>query len=241
MRFDEIDLVRGIGILLVIVYHFFFDLTFFGVNDWAFSLPLLFIGRLAATIMILISGVALSISIQKWRKRKGAAIHHAKRTMLLGAVAILITSATFIYPHEGFIFFGIIHFLAVASVIGLMLDRFPRIQVAIVLASLPIWLYLQMQTSASALLSILGTGTTIYTLDLFSIFPWIGVFFLGMLIGRREYSVQGRRFDAKHLPHNAVLEWMGRHTLAIYLIHQLVLIGSMMLILSFLQSGPHLL
>ena len=207
-RFSELDVVRGIGILLVVVYHIFFDLAYFGLGNWL-SNPLVWAtGRLAAVLLIVVAGVSISISIKKWEGKKGAALHHVKRILLLAGVALLITLATWIYPHEGFIFFGIIHFIAIASIAGFLLGN-SRMAVAMLVAlSLPAWFWLQTQYTNNIFLSMLGERNGIYTLDLYTFFPWIGLFCIGMLAGDSFYAKEGRKFKLKPVPTNWVLECM---------------------------------
>ncbi len=229
IRFSELDLVRGIGILLVVVYHIFFDLTYFGFGNWTANPVVWAIGRLAAFLLIGVAGVSLSVSAKRWEGKNGAAWHHAKRVLVLAGVALLITLATWIYPHNGFIFFGIIHFLALASLVGFLLGRSRTAVALLVILSVPAWLWLQTQNTNDVLLSILGGRTGIYTLDLYAFFPWIGLFCAGMLIGDRMYAKEGRRIRFSP-PTNWILELMGQNSLAFYLLHQLAIIGILMVL-----------
>jgi uncharacterized membrane protein len=223
-RFCEIDIARGIGISMVVAYHFFFDLFYFKISDFALQLPVVAIGRLAAIIMIFVSGISLSISLKRWGSKKDAAFHYLKRIIFLFSIAALITISTWIYPHEGFIFFGIIHFLAVSSLLGIALNWNKKMLAFVLLISLPAWVLLQNMQTNDIFLSIIGAKSSIYTLDLFSIFPWIGVFFAGMLLGDKMYGANERKFRMKNEPRNQLLEFMGRNSLAIYLLHQPILL-----------------
>lgn len=76
-RFWEIDCLRGIAVLLMLLYHFLYDLEFFGLADIQLRSGLiLYAGRFSALLFILISGIALSIShsraLNKEISRKGA-------------------------------------------------------------------------------------------------------------------------------------------------------------------------
>ncbi len=227
IRFSELDLLRGIGILLVVVYHIFFDLTYFGFGNWIANPIIWAIGRLAAVLLIGIAGVSLSVSIKRWEGKRGETAHHAKRILFLTGVALLITLATWIYPHNGFIFFGIIHFLALASLVGFLLSRSRMAIALLVILSIPAWLSLQTQNTNDVFLSILGERTGIYTLDLYAFFPWIGLFCAGMLAGSMIYGKKERTIRFRP-PTSWILEFMGQNSLAIYLLHQPLIIGLMM-------------
>ena len=229
-RFPELDLMRGIGILLVVIYHIFFDLAYFGLGNWLNNPVVWAIGRLAAVILIGIAGVSLSIAIRKWRGREGEFGHHAKRILFLLGVALLITLATWVYPHDGFIFFGIMHFLAFASIVGFLIGRSQMAVGVLLVLSLPVWFMLQTQYSNDFVLAVLGEKNGIYTLDLYTIFPWIGLFCAGMLIGEKIYGKKERKIRFKFAITNPILQWMGQNSLAIYLLHQPILIGLLMLL-----------
>lgn len=62
-HFWEIDCLRGFAVLLMLLYHYLYDLDFFGIeNIHVRSGIFLYMGRSSAFLFILISGVALSIS-----------------------------------------------------------------------------------------------------------------------------------------------------------------------------------
>ncbi|RLF77882.1 DUF1624 domain-containing protein, partial [Thermococci archaeon] len=70
------------------------------------------------------------------------------------------------------------------------------------------------------------------TLDYFPIFPWFGVFLLGTAVGGILYPNGQRKFNISNLD-NPVIDFicfLGRNTLKIYVIHQPVFVGLLMLI-----------
>jgi uncharacterized membrane protein len=70
------------------------------------------------------------------------------------------------------------------------------------------------------------------------IFPWMGVFLLGCVIGRVFYSKKESMLPAsaeKLHPVLAPVEFIGRHSLIIYLVHQPVVYGILYVI--FLALG----
>jgi uncharacterized membrane protein len=75
----------------------------------------------------------------------------------------------------------------------------------------------------------LGITTTNYpAVDHFPIFPWLGVVLLGVFLGNLLYSEDVRRFQLPDwgdtLPCSS-LEFLGRHSLLIYMVHQPLLVG----------------
>ena len=73
-----------------------------------------------------------------------------------------------------------------------------------------------------------------YTIDYFPLIPWFGVTLLGLTLGELLYKENKRRFHfpdlSKYKP-VTMISWMGKHSLAIYLIHQPVIAGTISLFL----------
>ena len=71
-------------------------------------------------------------------------------------------------------------------------------------------------------------GPGFFSSDYFSIFPWLFFFLAGTFCG--VFFKENKLPDWVYRPHVPWLSRVGRHTLIIYLLHQPVLYGSMMLI-----------
>ncbi|WP_243684144.1 heparan-alpha-glucosaminide N-acetyltransferase domain-containing protein [Methanosarcina barkeri] len=72
-RFWEIDCLRGLAVLLMLFYHYLYDLDFFKLVDVQIrSGFILYAGRFSALLFILISGVALSISHSRALNKESA-------------------------------------------------------------------------------------------------------------------------------------------------------------------------
>ena len=80
----------------------------------------------------------------------------------------------------------------------------------------------------------LGVTPTSYpAVDFFPIFPWLGVVFLGIFLGNMLYAANKRHFPLPDwgdiFPFNG-LEFLGRHSLLIYVIHQPILLAMLYLL-----------
>lgn len=224
-RIVEVDAIRGIAIVAMVVYHLIFDLDYFGIiTIKLYDLPLLLFQRLIGVLFMLLVGV--SITLSESHNREGYA-RHAKRALKLSIVALLITIATWIYPHEGFITFGIIHSIALATFLAPFFFRFRQINVLIGLAIISAGLYVNTIQTDSHYFFWLGLTYPGYAaLDYYPIMPWFGVVLIGLYAGQIFFP-NGRsaiRIAASPLLLNTFAA-LGRNSLAIYLVHQPVLVG----------------
>lgn len=227
-RIMEVDALRGLAIALMVVYHFFFDLDYLGIADvQLFSIEWLVFQRAIGTLFLLVVGISMALS--ESRNQEGY-VHHAKRGLRLACIAILITVATWIYPHDGFIMFGIIHLIAAATFIAPLFMRLGRLDVLIGLAIIMAGFYVDtLQTDSHHLFWLGITYPGYRPLDHYSIIPWLGVVLIGLSIGQTLYKdgkplLEGRR------PMIDRLAFLGKHSLLIYLIHQPIILGILFII-----------
>ncbi|MBN1170153.1 DUF1624 domain-containing protein [Candidatus Micrarchaeota archaeon] len=209
-RIGEVDAIRGIAIILMIVYHFFFDLDYLGIAD----IPLQDIGwvlfqRVTASLFLVLAGISIVLS----EKRHHSYPRHAKRAFFLGMIALLITAATWIFPHEGFIKFGIIHMIALSTLIAPLFLRFGWLNA--VLGIMIIAAGMQVHYTDIGYLFWLGPITTDYfALDHYPLVPWFGLILIGTYIGQKiEFKNRKRGW----------LETIGKNSLLVYLLHQPVI------------------
>ncbi len=224
-RITSVDAARGLAILMMVAYHVLFDIQYFGIaNVDLQGIPLTLLQRATGTLFVLIAGVSLTLS--ESRNREGY-LHYVKRGLMLGAVALLITVATWVYPHEGFIQFGIIHMIALSSLIAPLFFRLGRMNVAlgaiIVLAG--IYIGTSGIVTDTHWFFWLGINDPSYqALDNYPMLPWFGVVLIGIWLGQSLFPA-GRAGGRIPVQGNAQLAFLGRNSLAIYLTHQLVLVG----------------
>jgi uncharacterized membrane protein len=223
-RVAELDALRGLAIIMMVGYHIVFDIYYFGFAAVDLqSLPILLFQRATGSLFIVVAGIALTLS--EGGNRDGYA-RHAVRALRLAAVALLITAGTWIYPHEGFITFGIIHFLALSTLLAPFFLRFGRLNFVLGLAVIALGLFTAGLTTSSHYLFWLGLLYPGYTaLDYYPLLPWFGMMLIGLAAGG-ELFPGGK--PLVRLPDGRALRrlaFMGRHSLLIYLLHQPVLVG----------------
>lgn len=232
-RLPALDIARTVALIGMAIYHFTFDLEMFGYippgtsvsGGWAIF------ARCVAGSFLFLVGVSLFLAHGdgiRWRP-------FLKRLAMIAAAAALITGATYYAMPDNYIFFGILHSITVASLLGLLFLRLPApvtlaAAVAVVLAK-P---YLQNGWFDAPILAGLGLTTwPVQSADFVPVFPWfaatlagIGAAKIGRAAGFWRWLSQrngGGNFQR-------IAAWPGQHSLAVYLIHQPVLIATLWLV-----------
>ncbi len=236
-RIDAIDVARGLALLAMASYHFTWDLGFFGYTDaslTAFGGWKLYARSIASTFLFLV-GVSLVLAHGRKIRWRG----FWKRFAMVVAAAAAISAATFAVTPGDFIFFGILHEIAVASVLGLLFLRLPALLTAVVAAlviAAPLYLRLPLFDHPS--LWWVGLSKVIpRSNDYVPLFPWFGAVLAGIAAAKLA-STSGLlawlgTFSAARWARPLV--FIGRHSLAFYLVHQPVLIACVWL---FSQIAP---
>ncbi|MDD1686880.1 heparan-alpha-glucosaminide N-acetyltransferase [Methanoregula sp.] len=229
-RLWEIDSARGIAILMMIVFHTVFDLSFFAIYpvDVATGFWRYF-AYATASLFLMIVGVSLVVSYAKASARLSG-FPLAKKFILRGAgifaLGLLVTLATWFYLHEGYVIFGILHLIGVAVILSPLFFRFKTLNILLGLACIPAG-FLISQVSGPAFLLPLGIMPAGFTsVDYTPLLPWFGMVLIGLGLGEFLYAGGVRQFSLRSLPDFVVspLSFLGRHSLVIYLVHQPVII-----------------
>ena len=227
-RIDLLDVARGVPLVAMLVYHFTWDLEFFGYlpagtahqGFWR-----LFARSIASSFLFLV-GVSLVLAHVRgvrWRS-------FLKRLAQVAAGAAAVSIATIFITPDSFVFFGILHQITLASIIGLLFLRLPAALVAlagIAVIALPVFF----ATDLTNPRWFAWIGLAIeepFSNDLVPVFPWTGIVLLGMAAAKLATTIdlwaRLRPFRVTRAP-ATWLTLIGRHSLAFYLIHQPVSIA----------------
>ncbi|KAF5066475.1 hypothetical protein DSECCO2_263150 [anaerobic digester metagenome] len=234
-RFWEVDSVRGIAIVMMITYHFLFDLTYFNVIDLNVSSGFLwYFARITAAVFIFLVGVSLKLSHSRAEKLnlyssdRDFFMKYLKRGLKIFAWGIGITIMTWIFIRPDFIIFGVLHFIGVAIILSYPFLKRKYTNLVFGLSFLAVGIYLQtLYFNFTGLMWLGFVPSTIHTVDYFPLLPWFGVVLLGTFAGEVLYRDYRRNFHLPDLSRTCpvrVTGLLGRHSLLIYLAHQPVLI-----------------
>lgn len=229
-RYNIIDFWRGITIIAMIIYHTIYDLeAFYG---YEINYNLYYFQQYICWSFIFIAGLSLNFSKNYFKKAK-----------ILVLIAIAITISTYIYSADEVILFGVIHFFAAAFLIHSFLqnkikkiDPYKGLKISSILFIVLKNIYHReiffgLINLSEALynpnLFFLGfPSDSFYSADYFPIIPWIFLFYAGY------FSFNFLKLEKKEISNNFI-NVIGRHSLIIYFLHQVIIVIVLRLIFGY--------
>lgn len=229
-RFWEIDSLRGIALILMIIFHLLFDFNYFSSAGLNLQYgPWFLLGRASALIFLLLVGLSLTLSRSRALKTGNFCFtKYLKRGLWIFSLGILITLMTWALLPQGTIWFGVLHMIGLSIILCYPLLRFRLLPLFLGIAVITAGLWLQSLAFSFPWLLWLGfRPLAFYTFDYLPLLPWLGVVLIGIFLGNLLYPNYQRRFRIRNLSRPApfrALSFLGRHSLIIYLLHQPVLL-----------------
>jgi len=213
-RVWEIDMLRGILVVFLIIFHTIYDLEFLYNIPIGYTTGFIYIsGRIVATSFILVSGISTVFSRNSF-----------KRGIIVFFTAMIITLGTYIFDKDFFVIFGILHLLSICMMVSPLLKKLS-----------PLWLFIISILLASTYFVIPYINVThnlffmfgihngeFSSSDYYPILPWAWAFVLGIALGKIMYKEKKSifKFSVRENP----LNYLGRHSLWIYVFHQPVIL-----------------
>lgn len=212
-RIFSIDVLRTFAIVLMVIFHFIYDLKFFGYVDW--NTPdgqgwRTFRHVILSSFFICL-GASLHLSYHKvmnWRKFN-------KRLIQILASALAISLVSLVMVPANYIYFGVLHFIAVASVVCIFFANKPLISLTIGLGI--IFIYNMGWMSGLWPFIYIRDILPSYSNDYVGLFPWLGVVFIGIWFASTTFL---RNDPLQRFSKHTWIALPGKHSLVIYLIHQ---------------------
>ncbi|MCK5019794.1 MAG: DUF1624 domain-containing protein [Candidatus Peribacteraceae bacterium] len=196
--------MRTIAIVMMIVFHFIYDLNEFTnitINIKSEGMEIFKI--ITASLFLFVAGISTNFSKNQF-----------KRALIVIGAGIIITLTTYIYNPNTFIRFGILHCIGVGMLILIPLNKLKELNILLGLFILMIPIQFPPPHT---------------TLDYYPLLPWLAVMLIGFGIGHYLF-VRKNIFQKKSYSKSlSNLTFLGRHTLLIYMIHQPIIIGVLMI------------
>jgi uncharacterized membrane protein len=228
-RLLALDAARGLALIAMATYHFSWDLEFFGYLAPGTSTQgfLRIYARLIASSFLFLAGVSLVLAHYPGLRLRP----FLRRLGIIVAAAAAISVATFWFTPDSWIFLGILHAIAVSSLIGLLFLKVPPL-LTLITAALAMVLpsVLSSPSFDAPWFWFLGLSETLpRSNDYVPLLPWIAALLSGIACARFIVDRQKLGWIERLPAGPAWLRWGGRHSLTVYLLHQPILIGGLYL------------
>ncbi len=229
-RIWELDALRGVCILCVIVVHFLFDLSFFGGLSLTLPAWYVFLQEYGGAIFVVLSGICVTLGSKSVR-----------RGLIVFACGMLITAVTYgmyrlgISGMDVVVKFGVLHLLGVCMLVYPAFKKLPPAMLTV--------LGLVIAITGYAIRGIIVPQHWLFPLgltyegftssDYFPLFPQLGYFLIGAAIGKTAYREKKTLLPGsfQKTPVARFFCWCGRQSLFIYLLHQPIVYGLLELVL----------
>ena len=240
-RITLVDELRGIALILMVVFHFMYTLSKFQVELGRFSaLFMAVIQPISAGLFILIAGFSSVYSR-----------NNGKRGLITLACGFGVTIVTVLFIPSQAIYFGILHFLGTSMLLYAPIQHYfrrPPVHITIPVCILLFYLtfrinrgYLQVPffnnialpagAYQNPLFSPLGFPSADFSsADYYPMLPWGFLFLIGTQIG--VMSTVRTLPDFVYRSRAAFLSAVGKKTMPIYLLHQPIIYGTLLLVLA---------
>ena len=223
-RIWELDALRGVCILCVIVVHFLFDLSFFGGLDLTLPAWYVFLQEYGGAIFVVLSGVCVTLGSKSVR-----------RGLIVFSCGMLITAVTYGMYRLGMsgadvvVKFGVLHLLGVCMLVYPAFKKLPPAMLTVLGLVIAITGYaIRGVVVPQRWLFPLGLTYEGFTSsDYFPLFPQLGYFLIGAAIGKTAYREKKTLLPGsfQKTPVARFFCWCGRQSLFIYLLHQPIVYG----------------
>lgn len=219
-------MLRGFAIVLMFIFHFSFDLNYFGVVSIQFLEDPFWLNfrRFIVSLFLLLVGISLHLATRngiRWQS-------WSRRMALLVFYAALVSLGSWMIFPDTFIYFGILHFIALASVIGLLFTRCYWFNLLLGVGIILLDINYSHVVFNAPHLQWFGLMTHLpATEDYVPLLPWFGVVLIGMFIGKTLFDEQPMTWLSWN-SQQATARWLafgGRHSIHIYMLHQPAFLG----------------
>ena len=211
IRYGEIDVLRAVAIVLMVIFHLVYDLKEFTLVRIDDQSPLWFsIGKASALLFMFISGLSSGFS--------RSPVSRGLKVLLCG---MGITAVTYLFMKDEYVRFGILHFLGVSMILYPLLAKMPSWSLwGFAGSSVVLGFWFKEQVLKTSLLLPFGLMYNGFgSIDYYPLFPYLAVTLLGILAYRYFYAQQMQRIFSFELKSKQI-KWLSRNSLGIYIVHQ---------------------
>lgn len=231
-RLPIIDALRGFAVTQMIVYHFIYDLNYFGWIAVWMNRDQPWVGWRSAIVSQFLLLVGASLALRRTYKPEWR--EFAWRWTQVAAAAALVSIGSWLMFGPRWIYFGILHFIAAALIVGRLTAPLGAWNLALAAMAIVAWFFCRDPAFNAFPANIVGFVTEKpRTEDYVPLFPWLAATLAGLGLGsvwsHRGFALLPALQPLNRRPPRLLL-LLGTWALTVYLLHQPVMIGALWLV-----------
>lgn len=229
-RFEEIDVIKGIAVICMIIFHIFYFPNQYGFKEINYDTKELnFIAKTAQFIFITCVGINLVLANANNKSKSEKFNSNIKRILKIAVLAGFMSLFTYFVFGEKYVKFGILHFIAFSSLVLFMFVNERKIILIITCILSALYILIKFyprlfENVSEPVAFIMGFYNKSYqSIDHFSIVPWMILVCVGIFIGHYIIKEKPKIKLLTDNPLSEHLKKIGKYSLEIYAVHWLVL------------------
>ncbi|PCH97232.1 MAG: hypothetical protein COB83_02975 [Gammaproteobacteria bacterium] len=213
-----LDLMRTLAIVLMVIFHFIYDLRYFGWISW--DIPDGDGWRHFRYVILSLFFLCIGASLVYSHQQKFHLKAFTRRLIKIAIGASITTVMSLVMFTNNWIYFGVLQFILIASLLAAAFIYRPKIAllIGLVIVTLAQLNILSRRWPFEYINELLPN----YTTDYVPFFPWFAVILFGITLAHcawfnREWLIV-KKLEQWQITQQLALP--GKHSLIIYLVHQ---------------------
>jgi uncharacterized membrane protein len=224
LRFDRLDVLRAVAIVWMAAYHFCYDLNHFGFIRQNFYTDPFWTTQRTAIVSLFLFCAGLGQAVA-WQQGQGWPRFWRRWAQVAGC-ALLVSAGSYLMFPRSFIYFGVLHGIAVMLIVTRLSAGWGRWLWPLGLLAILLPQFIQHPFFDTRWTHWVGLVTRKpVTEDYVPLLPWLGVMWWGMAAGQWVLAQRPGWLSGSVPRPLAPLAVLGRWSLSFYMLHQPIFIG----------------
>lgn len=224
LRFDRLDVLRAVAIVWMAAYHFCYDLNHFGFIRQNFYTDPFWTTQRTAIVSLFLFCAGLGQAVA-WQQGQGWPRFWRRWAQVAGC-ALLVSAGSYLMFPRSFIYFGVLHGIAVMLIVTRLSAGWGRWLWPLGLLAIVLPQFVQHPFFDTRWTNWVGLITRKpVTEDYVPLLPWLGVMWWGLAAGQWVLARRPGWLSGRVPRPLAPLAVLGRWSLSFYMLHQPIFIG----------------
>ncbi len=232
-RFDRLDVLRALAIVWMAVFHFCFDLNYFGLwepRQFFTRDPFWTTQRVAiVSLFVFCAGLGQAVALQGQGAWPRLDARFWRRWAQVAGCALLVSAGSAVMFPSSWIAFGVLHCMALMLILCRLAAPLGRWLLPLGVLAIALPPLARHSVFDAGWLTWIGLSVRKpITEDYVPLLPWLGVMFIGLAAGRWLLAHRRDVLTGPVAPALRPAAVLGRWSLSFYMLHQPLLIGALM-------------